>query len=125
MADISFDKSKGTLTAFGRTWPAVSGIKGKHKPLPAGTYTAPAGALMTGTEQVLGVGFNTKYGHPAYKDRTGFGWFMWLGKGNLGIHPDGNVPGTQGCIGVTKNNTRDLFELLRSRNGEAISVIVK
>ena len=125
MADIAFDKGKGTLTVFGKTWPAVSGIKGKQKPLPSGAYSVPAGALMTGTEQVDGVGFNTKYAHPAYKDRTGFGWFLWLGKGNLGIHPDGNVPGTLGCIGVTKNNTRALFEELRKRNGHTLSVSVK
>lgn len=124
MASISFDKGKGTLTAFGKVWPAVSGIKGKSRPLPSGAYSVPAGALMTGTEHVDGVGFDKKYAHPAYKDRTGFGWFLWLGKGNLGIHPDGNVPGTLGCIGVTKNNTRVLFEELRKRNGQAISVTV-
>jgi len=125
MADLVFNKSKGTLTAFGKTWPAVSGIAGKYQPLPTGPYSVPPGSLMTGTEQVEGVGFNSKYAFPAYKARTGFGWFLWLGQGNLGIHPDGNVPGTQGCIGITSINTRGLFEELRKRNGQSLSVSVE
>jgi hypothetical protein len=125
MADLVFSKSKGTLTAFGKTWPAVSGIPGKHQPLPPGSYSVCPGSLMTGTEQVQGVGFNKKYAFPAYKDRTGFGWFLWLGRGNLGIHPDGNVPGTQGCIGITAINTRELFEEFRKRNGQSLSVSVE
>lgn len=31
---------------------------------------------------------------------------------SLGIHPDGNVPGTRGCIGITLPNTLPVFALL-------------
>ena len=125
MADLAFSKSKGALTAFGKSWPAVSGIPGKHQPLPPGFYLVCPGSLMTGTERVEGVGFDSKYAFPAYKDRTGFGWFLRLGQGNLGIHPDGNVPGMQGCIGITAINTRDLFEELRKHNGQSLTVSVE
>jgi len=125
MADLVFSKSKGTLTAFGKSWPAVSGIPSKHQPLPPGFYSVCPGSLMTGTEQVEGVGFNSKYAFPAYKDRTGFGWSLRLGQGHLGIHPNGSIPGIEGCIGITSINTRDLFEELRQRNGRSLTVSVE
>jgi hypothetical protein len=125
MADLAFSKSKGTLTAFGKSWPAVSGIPGKHQPLPPGFYSVCPGSLMTGTERVEGVGFDSKYAFPAYKDRTGFGWSLRLGQGNLDIHPDGSIPGIDGCIAITSINTRDLFDELRQRNGQSLTVSVE
>ena len=124
MADLTFNKKTGSLKGFGRTWKAVSGVPGKVPALPSGAYSVRPRSLMTGTVEVAGVGFNTKYAAPAYKDRRGFGWFLWLGKGNLGIHPDGNVPGTKGCIGVKKPDTTDLFEELKKRNNRSLGVAI-
>lgn len=124
MADLVFSKSKGTLTAFGRTWGAVAGTT-QFQSLPPGFYSVWPGSLMTGTEQVEGVGFDSKYAFPAYKDRTGFGWSLRLGQVNLGIHPNGSIPGIEGCIGITSINTRDLFEELRQRNGRSLTVSVE
>ncbi len=66
-----------------------------------------------------------KYGQASYKDGNGLGWFLWLGEGGLGIHPNGNVTGTQGCIGIVDSNTRDLFDLLRDRSDQTLSVEVQ
>jgi hypothetical protein len=124
MADLTFNKKAGTLTGFSKTWTARSGIQGKYEPLTSKTYQVPHGALMTGTEEVEGVGFHKKYAASSYKDPKGFGWFLWLGVGNLGVHPDGNVPGTKGCIGVVANSTRDLFDKLKAKNDTGLTVEV-
>jgi len=124
MADLTFNKKAGTLTGFNNTWKARSGIQGKYQPLASRTYQVPRGSLMTGTEKVEGVGYNKVYAKPAYKDPKGFGWFLWLGAGGLGVHPDGNVPGTKGCIGVVANSTRDLFDKLKGKNHTGLTVAV-
>ena len=33
--------------------------------------------------------------------------------GRLGIHPDGNKPGTLGCIGITEENTKSFYDAIR------------
>jgi hypothetical protein len=38
----------------------------------------------------------------------------------LGIHPDGNVPCTAGCIGATDSDTRSMREALRNHQVEII-----
>ncbi len=35
----------------------------------------------------------------------------------FGIHPDGNVPGTAGCIGATSNDTTSLRDALTNDPG--------
>ena len=124
MAELTLNKKAGTLSGFNKTWKVRSGIHGEYEPLTSKTYKAPKGALMAGTEKVEGVGFHKKYARSSYKDPKGFGWFRWLGVGNLGIHPDGNVPGTKGCIGVVANDTRDLFNKLKNKNATGLTVEV-
>jgi len=124
MADLTFNKKAGALSGFHKTWKARSGIQGKYEPLTSKSYKVPKGALMTGTQRVEGVGFHKKYARSSYKDKKGFGWFLWLGTGNLGIHPDGNVPGTKGCIGVVADDTRDLFDKLKLKNSTGLTVEV-
>lgn len=34
------------------------------------------------------------------------------GRYGLGIHPDGNVPGTEGCIGLLDSDTSDFRGML-------------
>jgi len=70
-------------------FPSVSGKWGKGN-LPVGSYTAKYFRDETGDAfSLFGVGFFI-YIEPKFKtDRS-----------ELGIHPDGNVPGTLGCIGL-------------------------
>lgn len=60
----------------------------------------------------------------AFRDKTGRGFFAPIypkfktnrGKsgGRLGIHPDGNKPGTLGCIGITDSNTKSFHDAIAS-----------
>ena len=126
MTDFIYDKSKGTLIGHGQTWHVKSGTNKIFNPIVNGTYTAPTGALMTG-KPGFGVPFDNKYNIApfSYRDKKAFSWFLWLGKENLGIHPDGNVPGTKGCIGITDNDTKKLFDLFKELNKKPITVLVK
>lgn len=93
--ELFFDGN--TLRWGGESWPAVSGPHGNGR-LPEGKYTIEVDR-RTGQSTSLGKG---------YRDReTGLEWFVPLtphfstGRTGLGIHPDGNVPGTLGCVGIT------------------------
>ena len=126
MVDFVFDKSKHEFTGHGQTWPVRSGIPGQYKPTPNGIYTLPKNVLMAGMPG-YGVPFNSKYSRPPYSfsDKRGFSWFLWLGKDNLGVHPDGNVPGTEGCIGILGDGTIKLFYLLKSLRNKNIVIQIK
>ena len=114
MATMTFSKSTGTLTwsAFG-SWNAVSG--GWGDPLPSGLYTVER-RNVTGYTKSIGKGF---------RDKTGKGFFVPLtpqfktARTGLGIHPDGNVPGTQGCIGI-KNDAYSFYEAIASTAPSAV-----
>ena len=112
MTNIIYSKTEKKLKWRGKTWQVRSGT-GKIKGIPNGTYIIPRHALMVGTEKISGVPFNSKYAAAPYKDGKGFGWFLWIGTGNYGIHPDGGVTGTLGCIGIVDSDTRELFNLLK------------
>lgn len=89
-----------------RRWPAVSGPYGKGE-LPEGGYTIAPPAILEGVPA-----------NEAYRDKKGHTWFAPLrpqfptDRSGFGIHPDGNVPGTLGCIGLTQEDTREILELL-------------
>ena len=97
------------------TWPGVSGPHG-NGPLPAGDY--------------LGGSLREKPDLPKspFCDPSGNCWFYPLNptfptnRTALGIHPDGNVPGTAGCIGVKSRNTKNLHDILREQPGEPVHV---
>jgi hypothetical protein len=40
------------------------------------------------------------------------------------IHPDGNLPGTEGCIGILGQNALELYEMLMSIHTEVDSVML-
>lgn len=112
MADITFTisshnppkQANGTLE-----WPAknltISGVSGPHGNgfLPAGEYTAKRSKLLDKNE-------------PAYVDNQGKGWMQVLEpnfttpRTDLGIHPDGNVAGTEGCIGIQPDDTKAWYD---------------
>ena len=126
MTDFIYDRSGGVLTGHGQEWAAVSGIQNRFSPIANGTYMAPAGSLMAG-KSGYGVPYDEKYRRAPfrYTDKKGFSWFFWLGLGDIGIHPDGNLPGTEGCIGITDHDTSPLFYLLRRINTAPVTVWVK
>ncbi|HLT40969.1 MAG TPA: hypothetical protein VK034_32045 [Enhygromyxa sp.] len=89
----------GELTLEGKTYSAVSGGHGRGE-LPEGTYRvdvrgAVEGGHLGAAFKAGGVGFFIPIEHISDSTRTG-----------LGIHPDGNVPGTEGCIGVSATDSR-------------------
>src|SRR5688572_10627148 len=94
------------LSDTGGSWSAVSGPHGRGA-LPKGTYRIGAAVALD------------REAPNAYRDRAGFAWWCPItpsfstDRTGLGIHPDGNVPGTEGCIGVTERDTRDAYEALR------------
>lgn len=93
----------------------------------SGLYTVPKNSLMA-AKAGFGVPYDPKYAMPpyAFRDKRGFSWFFWLGSGNLGIHPDGNIPGTEGCIGIIKDNTKPLFDKIKLLNSSTpITILVK
>jgi hypothetical protein len=92
----------------GKSWPAVSGPHGKGT-LPVGLYfIGPAVELDSKSLE-----------NQPYCDKNGFAWWCPLGpafstaRTGFGIHPDGNIPGTKGCIGIKCRDTSPLFELLK------------
>ena len=98
-------------------WPAISGPHGKGL-LPEGKYRIGQAVALD----------STILANLPYRDPTGLAWWcplepLFLTKRtHLGIHPDGNVPGTKGCIGITSPDTRALFERLMPGQGEILIV---
>lgn len=115
MADLVFDRTKKTLSWPNKnlTWNAVSG--------PFGAGALPPGLYDVGRREITG--YTASVDVP-YRDKTGKGFFVPIypkfqtdrGKsgGRLGIHPDGNKPGTLGCIGITDANTKSFHDAIAS-----------
>jgi len=96
-------KSK-SLTFNGQSYNAVSGPHGEGK-LPPGDYEikvreAVEGSTLASPYCAGGACFFIPI-EPLFnaKGRTGFG-----------IHPDGNVSGTKGCIGIIADDTKAFLE---------------
>lgn len=68
--------------------------------------------------------------HPSYRDGTGFTWWAALSplfpteRSGFGIHPDGGIAGTKGCIGITDRDTRPCFAYLQDLSEEKTYVVV-
>ena len=121
------DDWKGRLFSpdTGQEWAACSGPYGKG-PAPRGIYNVRKPIPISDVEE-----------NKPYRDAEGNAWFaaMQPMKGfeserqGLGIHPDGNVPGTLGCIGIRKVNEwdllpQDLFTLLAAASEPIILYVV-
>ncbi|MCP4704584.1 MAG: murein L,D-transpeptidase [candidate division Zixibacteria bacterium] len=106
------------ISPDGIFWPAISGPFGKGK-LPAGEYYI--------TEPVEIKSTAKKY--EPYRDKTGFAWWCRIiaqfetERSGFGIHPDGNIPGTLGCIGIRLDNTKEVFEVLLKNEDKGLIVI--
>jgi hypothetical protein len=102
----------------GRIYPAISGPYGKGE-LPSGEY-------------IIGRPVEIKSSLPkfdAYRDKSGLAWWCRLApcfktkRFGFGIHPDGNVPGTRGCIGIVLDDTRPVFQTLKNTEDKILLVI--
>ena len=86
---------------------AVSGPHG-NADLPDGLYMAPRSGLID------------KNGESPFCDSLRNCWFQFLqpqfstSRTELAIHPDGNVSGTAGCIGILDSNTKPWYEAFKS-----------
>lgn len=95
MSDLTFNTRNGFLTWGAEHYKSMSGPFGEGT-LPIGDYTI---AVYNAVE---GKGLKTAYQDTATNDR----WFLPLSpqfsthRDGFGIHPDGNKPGTLGCIGI-------------------------
>lgn len=114
MADLIFDRKLKTLSwPFKKlSWGAISG--------PFGAGALPPGMYDISRREITE--YTNKVDRP-YRDKFGMGFFVPIypkfatsrGKsgGRLGIHPDGNVPGTLGCIGITDINAKSFHNAIK------------
>lgn len=93
----------------GRGWAATSGPFGKGK--------APKGKYMVGEVKAIDPSANK-----SFRDPDGLAWFAPLtpefqtDRSSLGLHPDGGVEGTEGCVGL-RGSTKEFYDwLLASKN---------
>ena len=124
MADLIFDRAKKSLSwpTKNLSWNAISG--------PFGAGALPLGLYDIGRREVTGY---TSSIDLAYRDKTGRGFFVPIypkfqtsrGKsgGRLGIHPDGNKPGTLGCVGITDQNAKSFHDAIASTSPGAKLVL--
>lgn len=115
-AFMSWRFHNGRLSApNGGEWAARSGPWGKGK-LPDGLYRIGAAVSLSGAS-------NT-----SYKDAADFAWWCPITprfetpRSGLGIHPDGGISGTLGCVGIVDGNTWALYRLLLRAEGETLLV---
>jgi len=100
--DVVYEDGLLKLPRYGLAWTAVSGPYG-NGPLPTGWYECRNLRRRTKSAMVRdGVGFSVDLNPLFPTKRT-----------DLRIHPDGNVPGTLGCIGINDADVRGCYEALQ------------
>jgi hypothetical protein len=101
------------------SWPTVSGPHNQGA-LPDGIYI-----FKKYPETVYPDPKRPKW-HLSFCDKNGNCWWQPItplfdtDRTGLGFHPDGNVPGTEGCIGATDSDTRSMREALKNHRGVII-----
>jgi hypothetical protein len=113
--------AKGYLQSpNGRRWPAVSGPWGRGH-LETGSYTISNCGIRTN---------NDSKKKKAMSDIAGNFWSCNIkpnfhsSRKNLRIHPDGNVYGTEGCIGIRQADTLEVLNALENSSDDEIRVYV-
>ena len=97
----------GTLTWNNHSYDVVTGGYGKG-PIPDGRYTIEVYKAVEGTSTTMKSGF--------VDPLTGKGWFLPLTptfsttRHGFGIHPDGNLPGTKGCVGIQGKDIQTFWQ---------------
>jgi RHS repeat-associated protein len=114
-----------TLTQFNRsgnlvgTWGADSG--------PWGNGAAPEGNYVV-SSPISVSSMTNRNNYESYCDPSENCWFAPLTptfpttRSGLGVHPDGGVPGTAGCIGVTNTDTTSLENALQNNPDSTVHV---
>ena len=104
MSELVFKRKAGTLTWGATRFKAVSGPHGKG-PLPLGQYEIRTRHVVANRSM-----------SNSYEDKaTGNRWFIPIEplfnttRDGFGIHPDGNMPGTLGCIGLTSTDANGFW----------------
>jgi len=101
-AELVYEDGLLKMPEYGLAWTAVSGPWG-NGPLPLGWYECTNLRSRTKTAMVRdGVGFSVDLNPLFPTTRT-----------LLRIHPDGNVPGTLGCIGITDPDVQGCYDALQ------------
>jgi hypothetical protein len=101
----------------GTEWSAVSGPYGQGS-LPEGLYRIGKAVAIDPDNP----------GNRPYRDSAGLAWWCPIypsfitDRTGLGVHPDGNIPGTAGCIGIKERDTAELLERLKEAEGETLDV---
>ena len=115
--DMFFDGAKICIKG-GPCFDANSGPHGKGA-LPPGTYTVVSGAIA----------FDKTEKNAGYCDEKGFCWWVRIepdfdagGRHGFGIHPDGNGPGTRGCIGIEGEDAKSAYDAFKNLKGKKIQV---
>lgn len=112
---ITFTKSSkgegsrmiGKLTWQSEEYNIVTGGYGKG-PIPDGNYDIEVRRVAVGNSGNMASGF--------VNPSTRIGWFIPLtpqfntSRHGFGIHPDGNLPGTKGCLGIQGDDIEKFWE---------------
>jgi len=102
-------RAKGTLSFGEKTYSVVTGGYGKGF-LPKGSYTVhPKHVVEKNLDLSMKTG-TTEFFIPITPDfHTERGTTKPGQEGSLGIHPDGNVLGTEGCIGLPADDAASFW----------------
>ncbi len=105
MSELTFNRKTGVFTWGATQYKATSGPHGKGA-LPLGQYS------IRTRHVVANKNISSSYEDAA----TGNRWFIPLEpsfsttRSGFGIHPDGNVPGTLGCIGFASTDANSFWK---------------
>ena len=105
MHNLTYHKQMAILTWGSDTFQACTGGHGKG-PLPSGQYEVRRRNVVHDNS-----GLDTSF----LNSQSGQRWFIPIRplfstyRRGLGIHPDGNVTGTEGCIGLTGSSASAFF----------------
>jgi hypothetical protein len=97
----------GTLEWGDYEYKIVTGGYGKGQ-IPDGMYEIKVRNSVVGNSNTMQSGF--------VNPLTGRGWFIPLtpkfstSRDGFGIHPDGNLPGTKGCLGLQGEDTKEFWD---------------
>ena len=111
-----FTRQDMLVSPDGRSWRAVSG--------PHGYGRIPRGQYQIGEVKEV----NPSENNGGYTDADGFAWWCPVysrAQGphiQMGIHPDGNVPGTHGCVGIKESTSKNAFDTLKSSMDKVLVV---
>ena len=97
----------GKLTWLSEEYSVVTGGYGKGA-IPDGSYNIEVRKVAVGSAKNMESGF--------INPKTKVGWFIPLtptfktSRHGFGVHPDGNLPGTKGCLGLQGDDIKKFWD---------------